>query len=59
MVKNLPSSAGNVKRLKFDPGLGKFLGEGHGNPLQYSSLENPLDKGAWQATVLRVAKSQT
>ena len=57
MVKNLPSGAGNVKRLKFNPRLGKSLGEGHGNPLQYSSLENPLDKGAWQATVLRVAES--
>ena len=46
-----------------DPGslseLGRSPGEGHGNPLQYSSLENPMDRGAWQATVHGVAKSQT
>ena len=59
MVKNLPASARNVKRLKFDSGSGKSLGGGHGNPFQYSSLQNPLDKGAWQATVHRVAKSRT
>ena len=41
------------------PGLGRFLGEGHGNPLQYSCLENPIDVGAWWATVHGVAKSQT
>ena len=56
MVKNLSPSAGNVKRPKFDPGSGKSLGGGHGNPLQYSSLKNPLDKGAWWATVHRVAR---
>ena len=39
------------------PGLGRSLGEGHGNPLQYSCLENPMDIGAWQATVQRVAQS--
>ena len=39
------------------PGLGRFLGDGHGNPLQYSCLENPMDRGAWQATVLGAAKS--
>ena len=38
-------------------GLGKFSAEGHGNPLQYSCLENPMDKGAWQATVYRVTRS--
>ena len=42
-----------------DLGLGKSPGEGHGNPLQYSCLENPLDRGAWQATVHGVARSQT
>ena len=46
-----------------DPGLipesGRFPGEGKGNPLQYSCLENPMDKGAWWATVYGVAKSQT
>ena len=38
------------------PGSGRSLGEGHGNPLQYSCLENPMDRGAWQATVHRVAE---
>ena len=41
------------------PGLGRFPGEGNGNPLQYSCLENPTDKGAWWATVHGVAKSRT
>ena len=41
------------------PRLGRFPGGGHGNPLQYSCLENPMDRGAWQATVHGVAKSQT
>ena len=41
------------------PGSGRFSGEGNGNPLQYSCLENPMDRGAWWATVHRVAKSWT
>ena len=41
------------------PGLGRSLGEGNGNPLQYYCLENPMDRGAWQTTVHGVAKSQT
>ena len=41
------------------PGLGRSPGEGNGNPLQYSCLENPMDRGAWPATVQRVAKSRT
>ena len=41
------------------PGLGRSPGGGHGNPLQYSCLENPMDRGAWQVTVQRVAQSQT
>ena len=41
------------------PGLGRFPGGGHGNPLQYSCLENPMDRGAWQSTVHRVTKSWT
>ena len=41
------------------PGLGRSSGEGNGSPLQYSCLENPMDRGAWQATVHRVAKSRT
>ena len=44
---------------KFDPWLGRSPGRGHGNPLLYSCLENPMDRGAWQATVHRVAKNQT
>ena len=40
-------------------GSGRFPGEGHGNPLQYSYPENPMDRGAWRATIHRVAKSQT
>ena len=47
------------KRYLFGPGLGGFPGGGHGNPLQYSCLENPLDRGAWQTIVHRVAKSRT
>ena len=41
------------------PGLGRSPGGGHGNPLQYSCLENPLDRGAWQATVRGVTRTQT
>jgi len=41
------------------PGLGRSPGEGNGNPLQYPCLENPMDRGAWRATVLGLAKSQT
>ena len=47
------------KRHRLDPGLGRFPGGGHGNPLHYSCLENPIDRGAWWATVHRVAKSRT
>ena len=50
---------GRLKRCGFDPGSGRSPGEGNGNPLQYSCLENPMDRGAWQATVHRVTKSQT
>ena len=44
------------KRLRFNPWVGKIPGEGQGNPLQYSCLKNPMDTGAWQATVHRVTK---
>ena len=47
------------KRRGFDPGLERFPGESHGNPLQYSCLENSMDRGAWWATVHRVTQSQT
>ena len=59
MVKNLPTSARNIRDVGSIPGSGRSPGGGHGDPLQYSCLENPMDRGAWQATVRRVAKSQT
>ena len=55
----LAPDAGDVRDAGSVPGLGRSPGEGHGNPLQYSCLENPLDRGAWWATVHRVAQSQT
>ena len=51
-------SASNAGDLGSIPGLGRTPGEGHGNPPQYSCLENPMDRGAWQAAVHGVAKSQ-
>ena len=54
MVKNLPANVGDVGLI---PGLGRFPGGGQDNPLQYSCLENPMDRGAWQATVHVVAES--
>ena len=59
MVKNLPANAGDIRDMGSIPGLGRFPEEGHGNPLQYSCLENSMDRGAWQAIVHGVAKSQT
>ena len=56
MVKN---NAGDVRDVGSIPGLGRSPGGGHGNPLQYSCLENPMDRGAWRATVHKVAKGQT
>ena len=53
------ASACNVGDLGSIPGLGRSPGEGNGNPLQYSCLENPTDRGAWWATVYGVTKSQT
>ena len=49
----------SLKRGRFNPGSGRSPGGGNGNPLQYSCLQNPIDMGAWRATVHRVAKSQT
>ena len=57
VVKNPPVNAGDVKDVSSIPGSGRSPGEGHGNPLQYSSLENPMDRGAWWAIVHTVAES--
>ena len=59
VVKNPPVNAGDTRDEDSVPELGRFLGVGDGNPLQYSCLENFMDRGAWQATVHGVAKSQT
>ena len=59
MVKNTPANAGDIRDVGLIPGSGKSPGEGHGNPLQYSCLENPMDRGAWWAVVHGVAKSRT
>ena len=59
MVKNPPANIGDVRDAGSIPGLGRSPGGGHGNPLQYSCLENPMDSTAWQAMVHRVVKSQT
>ena len=54
MVKNPTANAGDVSDSGSIPGLGRSAGGGHGNPLQYSCLENPMDRKAWWATVQRV-----
>ena len=59
MVKNPPVSAGDIRDVSSIPDLGRSPGGGHVNPLQYSCLENPMDRGAWQVTVHRVPKSWT
>ena len=59
MVKNLPANAGDVREVGSIPGWGRSPVGQQGNPLQYSCLENPMHRGAWQATVHRMAKSQT
>ena len=59
VVKNLPANAGNKRDAGLIPGLGRSLGEGNGTPLQYSCLENPMDRGVWWATVHGITKSQT
>ena len=56
MVRNPPANAGDVNSI---PGLGKYPGGEHGNLLQYSCLESPMDSGAWQARVNVVTKSRT
>ena len=59
VVKNLPANAGDIKDVGSIPGSEISPGEGNGNPFQYSCLANPMDRGAWQAIVYRVAKSWT
>ena len=58
-VKNPPANAGDSGGLGLIPGSGRSAGGGHGYPLQCSCLENPMDRGAWKASVLRVTKSWT
>ena len=59
VVKNLSGNAGGTRDMGLIPGSERSPGGGHGNPLQYSYLKNPMDRGAWCATVHRVAKSLT
>ena len=59
VVKNPPANAGDLRDMGSIPGSGRSPGGGHGDLLQYSCLENPLDRGAWQATVHGVTQSQT
>ena len=59
MVKNPTTKAEDVRDAGSVPGSGRSPGREHGNPLQYSCLENPMDRGGWQATVHRVTKSRT
>ena len=59
VVKNLPASAGDARDVGSIPGSRRSPGGGHGNPLQYSYLENPMNRGVWWATVHGVTKSWT
>ena len=59
VVKELPANAGDVRDAGSIPGLGRSPRGGHGNALQYSCLENPVDRGAWCAAVHQVTKSRT
>ena len=57
VAKNVPANAGDIRDSGSIPGFERSPGEGHGDLLQYSCLENPMDRGAWKTTVRRVAKS--
>ena len=59
VVKNPPANAGDLKDAGSIPESGRSPGEGHGNPLQYSFLENPMERGTWQATIHGVVQSDT
>ena len=59
VVKNVPSNVGDCKRCSSTPRSGRFPGGGHGNPLQYSCLENPMDRGIWWAMVHSIENSWT
>ena len=59
VVKNLPANAREARDMGLIPESGRSPGEGNGNPLQHSCLENPMDRGAWQVPVHEVRKSQT
>ena len=59
MVKNLPASAGDTRDVRSNLGSGRIPGVGNSDPLQYSCLENSMDRGAWWATVYGVSKSLT
>ena len=52
MVKNPPANAGDIRNMSSIPGSGRYPGGGRGNPLQYSCLENPMDRRAWWAMIL-------
>ena len=56
MVKNLPANSGDARDMGSIPGSGRSPGVGNGNPLQFSRMENPMDRGAWRATVHGVAR---
>ena len=57
VIKSPPATEGDVRDMGLIPGSGRFPGKGHGNPIQYSCLENPMDRGAWRATVRSIAES--
>ena len=59
VVKNPPANTGDLRDAGLIPGWGRSPGGGHGNPLQYSCLENPMDRGAWWATVQGNKESDT
>ena len=59
VVKNPPTNVADIRDAGSVPGLGRSPGGGHGNPLQYSCLDNPMDRGAWCATAHRIAELDT